>query len=122
MSAAAAGRPGNDSEDAPAYAKGSLIARRYRVYRQVSGGIGDVYFCVDEKSGLPLAIKCLKEKYVNRPGKYASLRRRFNAEAPISAWNGTQTSSAATPHRRRRRRCGAGVDTDPNEEMSAWAA
>lgn len=67
----------------PRFKAGDTIGGRYRVYGCTRGGIGDVYFCVDLPSGLPLALKTLQPMAVENSERQPRLSLRFEAEARL---------------------------------------
>jgi tetratricopeptide (TPR) repeat protein len=67
------------------FASGELIGGRYRVHRTVTGGIGEVYFCFDERADAPVALKTLQERFLQPSSRNDRLRRRLEAETAIWA-------------------------------------
>jgi eukaryotic-like serine/threonine-protein kinase len=67
------------------FAKGQLIGGRYRVRRTAIGGIGEVYFCLDERANAPVALKTLQERFLQPSSRNDRLRRRLEAETAIWA-------------------------------------
>lgn len=67
----------------PRFKAGDTIGGRYRVYGHTRGGIGDVYFCVDLPSGLPLALKTLQPMALENSQRQRRLNRRFEEEVRL---------------------------------------
>ncbi|MEO9254140.1 MAG: serine/threonine-protein kinase, partial [Tepidiformaceae bacterium] len=67
------------------FAPGELIGGRYRVRRTATGGIGEVYFCLDERANAPVALKTLQERFLQPSNRNDRLRSRLQAETAIWA-------------------------------------
>jgi hypothetical protein len=60
---------------------GRLVAGRYRLTERIaSGGLGDVWQCVDESTGDPVAVKLFHPVLLDQPG----FAERFRANARVS--------------------------------------
>jgi serine/threonine protein kinase len=56
---------------------GDLIDNRFEVYRVLKGGMGIVYICIEQETGVPCAIKTFQDKYLLDE----EARRRFVRES-----------------------------------------
>lgn len=75
--------PRRRNPEDPRFAVGDLIGGRYRVRRFAVGGIGEVYFCLDESAGTAVALKTLQARFLPPTERNLRLRRRLAAEAAI---------------------------------------
>jgi hypothetical protein len=50
----------------PAYKPGDRIGGRYLVSKALAGGMGEVYLCLDEQTGLPFALKTFQSRFQGR--------------------------------------------------------
>ena len=64
------------------YTPGQRIAKRYLVHALKPGVIADVFLCLDEHEGVPLALKRLRLEGFERPGNRALF------EAELGVWRG----------------------------------
>ncbi len=49
------------------YRAGSVIDKRYGVHQIITGGMGEVYLCLDLETSRPYALKTFKAKYLSNP-------------------------------------------------------
>lgn len=78
-------RPPQRAVRPPRFKAGDTIGGRYRIYGCTRGGIGDVYFCVDLPSGLPLALKTLQPMALENSERQRRLSLRFEDEVRLWA-------------------------------------
>jgi serine/threonine protein kinase len=61
------------------YRKGDKIGGRYLVHQALSGGMGEVYLCLDLQENFPCALKTFQARYLSSP----KAREYFDREAAI---------------------------------------
>ena len=66
----------------PRYRKGDKIGGRYLVHQALSGGMGEVYLCLDLKEYVPFALKTFQQRFLEN----VDLRRAFDSE--VATWVG----------------------------------
>ncbi len=72
----------DEAERTPLPSRGSLLAHRYLLERELGrGGFGIVFQALDQKLGKPVAIKTIHLRHIIRQDSLPEVQRRFRTEA-----------------------------------------